>query len=123
MMNILLVDDDAGSLYGMKFAIEMMGHTCDDCLSPVEAVERYLPARHDVVVLDYHMPGLTGLEALRQMRGKNPELPAIIISGGLVKEPDAALPYILLKKPLGDDFFQVLRELAAGSDNGRPAGS
>lgn len=115
-MNILLVDDDAGSLLGMKFAIEMMGYDCDDCLSPVEAIEKYLPERHDVAVIDYHMPGINGFEVLQKMRAKNPVLKAIIISGGVnIKADPARQPYILLKKPLGEDFFRALKEIELSS--------
>jgi FixJ family two-component response regulator len=112
-MNILLVDDDAGSLLGMKFAIEMMGYNCDDYLSPLEAIENYLPEHHDVAVIDYQMPGLNGFEVLEKMRVKNPDLTAIIISGCIdIKAETKGQPYIFLKKPLGDDFFRVLKEIA-----------
>ena len=111
-MRILLVDDDSGSLMGIKFAIEMMGYDCDDCLSPVEAVEKYSPEYHDMVVIDYQMPELSGFEVLRRMRLKNPELEAIIISGCItIKEKPDNLPFVFLKKPLGDDFFQALQEI------------
>ena len=112
-MNILLVDDDAGSLLGMKFAIEMMGYHCDDYLSPLEAIDNYLPEYHDVAVIDYQMPGVNGVEVLEKMRLKNPDLTAIIISGGInIKDETKKQPYIFLKKPLGDDFFQVLQAIA-----------
>lgn len=115
-MNVLLVDDDTGSLLGMKFAIEMMGYTCDDCLSPLEAIEKYLPERHDVAVIDYQMPILNGFKVLQKMRSKNPALKAIIISGCVdIKAETEGQPYILLKKPLGDDFFQALKEIEISS--------
>lgn len=111
-MNVLLVDDDAGSLFGIKFAIEMMGYACEDFLSPVEAVEKYLPERYDVVVIDYQMPGLNGFEVLQKMRAKHPALKAIIISGCItIKAEPEYQPYILLQKPLGADFFKALKEI------------
>ena len=111
-MRILLIDDDNGSLMGMKFAIEMMGYDCDEYLSPAEAVEKYSPEVHDLAVIDYQMPGLNGFEVLRRMRLKNPELEAIIISGGIMtKENHDNLPFIFLKKPLGDDFFRALQAI------------
>jgi DNA-binding NtrC family response regulator len=111
-MRILLVDDDNGSLKGMKFAIEMMGYDCDDYLSAAEAVEGYSPEVHDLAVIDYQMPGLNGFEVLSRMRLKNPELEAIIVSGGImVKENPDNLPFLFLKKPLGDDFFRALQSI------------
>lgn len=111
-MNILLVDDDAGSLLGIKFAIEMMGYTCEDYLSPLEAVTQYLPGRHDLAIIDYQMPGLNGFEVLRKMRAKHPDLTAIIISGCInIKEEPECQPYVLLKKPLGNDFFATLKAI------------
>ncbi|WP_371376133.1 response regulator [Sporomusa aerivorans] len=110
-MNVLLIDDDEGSLLGMKFAIEMMGYCCDDYLCPVEAVAKYLPERYDVAVIDYQMPGLNGFEVLRKIRAKSPALRAIIISGcaNFTDKPEGQ-PYIFLQKPLGEDFFQQLKE-------------
>lgn len=111
-MRILLVDDDNGSLMGMKFAIEMMGYECDEYLSPTEAVEKYSPAVHDMAVIDYQMQDLDGFEVLRRMRLKNPELEAIIISGCIaIKENPANLPFLFLKKPLGDEFFRALQAI------------
>ena len=119
-MNVLLVDDDAGSLLGMKFAIEMMGYDCEDCLSPVEAIEKYSPECHDVAVIDYQMPDLNGFEVLRKMRTKSPALKAIIISGCInVKAETESQPYILLKKPLGDGFFQVLKDIETSKVQGQ----
>lgn len=111
-MKILLVDDDVGSLSAMKFAIEMMGYGCDTYLSPKEAVENYVPERYDVVVIDYQMPELNGFEVLQKMRVKNPILRAIIISGCLnIETKPEDQPYVFLKKPLGGEFFQALKEL------------
>lgn len=116
-MRVLLIDDDAGSLLGIKFAIEMMGYDCDEFLSAVEAINSYSPELHDIAVIDYQMPQLNGFAVLKAMREKNPALTAIIISGCIsIKEQPENLPFLLLKKPLGEDFFRTLKELEKDCD-------
>lgn len=50
----------------------------------IAAVDRTTP---DMVVLDYQMPGLNGLEAARVIRERHPEVPMLMLTG----EEDAAL--------------------------------
>jgi DNA-binding NarL/FixJ family response regulator len=50
----------------------------------IAAVDRTTP---DMVVLDYQMPGLNGLEVARVIRERHPEVPMLMLTG----EEDAAL--------------------------------
>jgi DNA-binding NarL/FixJ family response regulator len=50
----------------------------------IAAVDQTTP---DMVVLDYQMPGLNGLEAARVIRERHPEVPMLMLTG----EEDAAL--------------------------------
>jgi len=69
-----------------------------------EAVEIVRRQRIDLVLLDMHMPRLTGLETIRQVRFFRAELPCILISGGLddrIRQDALAVrAYSVLAKPI-----------------------
>jgi len=67
----------------------------------------------DAVLLDIKMPGMSGLETLRQIRARKPELPVIMVTGESDKEvarsamKDGAFDY-LVKPPNFDYLAQTL---------------
>ena len=70
-MEVLLVDDDAGSLRGMKLALNMLNHICDAFVDPAEAVKTYARKSYDLVITDINMPIISGLALARMIRGIN----------------------------------------------------
>ncbi|MGD9701951.1 MAG: response regulator [Acidimicrobiia bacterium] len=48
--------------------------------SAEQALETYDPARHDLVVTEHVLPGATGLELIRTLRHRNPELRAVMLT-------------------------------------------
>ena len=78
MAEILIVDDDEvirDTLYEL-FSEE---HTCETADTAEKALARL--RAFDVVLTDISMPGLSGLDLLRQVLQKYPKTPVIIISG------------------------------------------
>ncbi|SDF82138.1 response regulator [Sporomusa acidovorans] len=84
-MHILLVDDDAGSLLGMKIALELLGHTCDTYTEPLKAMRDCIDLgnnhNYDAVVTDLRMPDIDGLKFAGVIQLLLPELKVIIVSG------------------------------------------
>lgn len=81
--NILLVDDETAFLDAMKRRLSMRGFTIDTAESGMEAIE-ILEDRHDsieVVVLDVKMPGLDGIETLREVKRKYPMVEVVMLTG------------------------------------------
>jgi two-component system, OmpR family, response regulator MtrA len=79
---IVVADDDMDIRDLVEFKLAMLGHeivTVSDGSSAVDACTSQLP---DLAVFDVMMPGLTGLEAVREIR-KNPalaNLPVILLT-------------------------------------------
>ncbi|MFA6030898.1 MAG: response regulator [Elusimicrobiota bacterium] len=65
---VLLIDDDEGQLEGLSTAFRLQGFAPRTALSAPIAILHVLEARPDAVLLDYAMPKLNGLEALRILR-------------------------------------------------------
>ncbi|MGE0596585.1 MAG: sigma-54-dependent transcriptional regulator [Hyphomonadaceae bacterium] len=83
---ILIVDDDPAQRRLLQAAVERNGfstRTAENGALAVSAVEAH--ADIDVVLLDLVMPGMSGQEALKEIRYRRPELPCIVLtaSGGI----------------------------------------
>lgn len=69
MISVLYVDDEAGLLEIGKLFLERIGTiTVDVVASARDALRRLASASYDVIVSDYQMPGMDGIEFLRNIR-------------------------------------------------------
>lgn len=71
------------------------------------------PARHDVLLIDYDLPGRTGAEALEAIRAYGIEVPALMISGNVDFRPSVERMFRtdFMQKPFG---LADIREWATG---------
>jgi CheY-like chemotaxis protein len=79
--NILLVDDNKLGLSARKCVLEELGHTIVTASNGVDALEQYANGKFDLVVTDYKMPRMDGLELIAKLRKTSPDLPVVLISG------------------------------------------
>lgn len=79
---ILLVDDNANGLAARKSVLEELGYTIVTCTSGSDALEQFtIRDPFDLVVTDYKMPRMDGLELIGRLRKHTPGLPIVLISG------------------------------------------
>ena len=76
-----MVDDEAGFVELISEIIRLWGYEVIGVLSGKEAIEIVKSRKVDIVVLDYLMPNIDGLDTLKEMRKINKEIPAIIFTG------------------------------------------
>ncbi len=81
MSTILIVDDDPSVLAAFEQLLTDQGHTVQTALRGDVAIQMIKDERPDLVVMDIRMPGLSGLEAMRDIRTIDPQLPVIIMTG------------------------------------------
>ncbi|HVA04953.1 MAG TPA: response regulator [Acidimicrobiales bacterium] len=67
-MLILAADDDPTSLLIIEAALRNLGHLCLSATDGDQAWEVFQTRRPDVVISDWLMPGMTGLELCRKIR-------------------------------------------------------
>jgi CheY-like chemotaxis protein len=78
---ILLVDDNANGLKARKAVLEDLGYRIVTACNGHDALERFSPESFDLVVTDYKMPRMDGLELIVNLRERVPGLPIVLISG------------------------------------------
>ena len=108
MANILVVDDDALISSATAAMLDDLGHVVIEASSGAGALEILRgDAKIDVIITDYAMPHMTGLELAGVIRDQWPSLPIILASGYADLMNTEDLPFRRLAKP----FLQA--ELAA----------
>jgi DNA-binding NtrC family response regulator len=78
---ILIVDDDGVVREGLRRIAEGAGYKVECFARGQLAVERLQQKPFDLVISDLKMPGMSGLEVLRNIRELQPEVPVIIVTG------------------------------------------
>ncbi len=80
MKKILLVDDEDSIHLLYREELEEEGYEVHSALSGEEALSQLKIILPDLVILDINMPGINGIDVLRQIKEMNPSLPVILSS-------------------------------------------
>lgn len=119
MPNVLVVDDETHTTNLMTTALDMMGYEATAANSGDEALRLLADEAPDVILLDYMMPELDGVETLQRIRAlpNGEAIPVIMITAfpeEELKRRVTALGAVgFLAKPLSFDSLELaLAELA-----------
>ncbi|MET0294950.1 MAG: response regulator [Phenylobacterium sp.] len=86
-LTVLHVDDEAVNLVVVKEILNAFGHSAHQAWSGPEALERLAKKSFDVILMDIHMPGMSGIETvarLRAIEGPNQLTPVIALTADMV---------------------------------------
>ena len=78
---ILLVDDEMTLGKGLEKILTKEGYTVDYATTGQGALDYFGQKPYDLLVADLRLPDIDGMEVVKRAKGKNPELPVIIITG------------------------------------------
>ncbi len=81
MASILVVDDEIDVLEALARALRIAGYTVSKADKADDAIRLCADHSFDVVVLDYIMPSMSGIELLNKIRACQPTIRSIIVSG------------------------------------------
>jgi CheY-like chemotaxis protein len=106
--NILVVDDTSSVADLMREMLLSFGYKAEVCESAKEALVLFDAGKFDLVITDYTMPGINGVELARLMRQRVPNQSIILITGSSYSLADnATLPVnSVLQKPFSVEEFQ-----------------
>ena len=108
---VALVDDDVAVLESLKFLLETAGYNVAAYRSAAEFLEDRA-SRPACLIVDQHMPAMTGLELVARLRDMEAAVPALLITGS----PSAAIAAranqlgieMLEKPPAEDDVLSFI---------------
>jgi DNA-binding NtrC family response regulator len=80
-LNVLIVDDEPTYRIVLTQTLKGCGHTTEACESGDDAISLLQKNKYDVVLLDYKMPGTSGINVLQWMYGMKMDVPVILITG------------------------------------------
>ena len=116
--SILITDDDRGCREALRDIMEPQGFRTLLASSGEEVIDIVRDGAVHLVLLDLHMPTLTGLETLEQVRQINALLPAILVTGdpsaNVLRLAHQAHVYSVIPKPVSKNvvLYTVLKALA-----------
>jgi two-component system, LuxR family, response regulator FixJ len=127
---VFVVDDDAAVRDSFTTLLEAYGLAVSAYDSIAAFLRGYRPRPRACLILDHHMPTMTGLDFLASPEGRNMTMPAILITGGSDKDVRAQAREIgvfaFLAKPVaGDELMAAIggaleRAESHGNPNGTP---
>ena len=129
MKRILVIDDEDGIRRAVRNVLERAGYRVREARSGLDALRLWHEEESDLVITDIHMPGMDGLETIRELHALNPRLPMIAVSGSgemasrdLLNDAGLSGPIRTLDKPFKiTELIQCVREalqVAEGHEGG-----
>src|SRR5215472_11046503 len=93
--HILIVDDNRDGLLVRRALLEEIGYRVQIAVNGEEGLKCFESHNHDVVVTDYKMPRMNGVELIQRLRNVNPNVRVVLLSGfvdplGLTEENTGA---------------------------------
>ncbi|MFN8635928.1 MAG: response regulator [Chloroflexota bacterium] len=79
--HVLFADDEAGLASIVQRLLLLEGFDVTTCTSGEEALAAFDPERHDLVLTDYGMPDLTGLQVAAAVKRRSPGTPVVLVTG------------------------------------------
>jgi len=77
---IMLIDNEEGLCRMMEAILKDSGYQTKSYTRPVQAVADFTAGTYDLVITDIKMPEMDGIEVLKHIRGRDPEIPVIVIT-------------------------------------------
>ena len=112
---MLVVDDEELYRRALERILKRAGHEVTAARDGREALACITSEPFDLVLCDVKMPGISGLELVRQIQEFQPDLPAIVVTGyGSAEKSVEALrsgAFWYLEKPFDQDHLDVVRRL------------
>ncbi|MGZ7031793.1 MAG: hybrid sensor histidine kinase/response regulator, partial [Thermoanaerobaculia bacterium] len=111
---VLLVEDEEAAREGLSGLLEMIGYSVVAVGTGEEALG--IDETFSVVLTDYMLPGMPGIEVVRKLRERRPDMQAILMSGyaapNVIEAAVAANELHFLQKPFGmAELARMLRSV------------
>ncbi len=114
--SILIVDDNPNMSSLLSEMLEVFDYQSVRASDGSDALDKLSETEFSLVITDMRMPNMTGLELLREVKGRFPDIPVVLISGYSVSdvegETESPKPDGFLAKPfMMSDIEKLLNSL------------
>src|SRR5437870_1170223 len=113
---ILIVDDEPSNRKILSQELAHRGYLVETANDGSAAVKKVESSRPDLIILDYMMPGLSGLEVLKELRKRDDDIPVIMITAyGTVDRAVEAMKegaYDFITRPFEPDHIALVVQKA-----------
>jgi len=114
--SILIIDDDENILFTLRMRLESLGYRVLTALDGSEGLEELEKEAPDVILLDLRLPGMGGLDVLREIKKTSPGTEIIIFTAqGTIETAVTAIKegaYDYITKPIDNQRLGILIEKA-----------
>lgn len=111
MYKLLLVDDEADVLFFLKTFFQAKNFEVHTAQSGEEAIQKVKEIRPHIILLDIIMPGMGGLEALKQIKEIDPAVGVImataVLDNAAAKQAVAMGAYDYVSKPFDLEYLET----------------
>ncbi len=109
---VAIIDDDHAVRHSLRLFLEVLGHKVEAFASTVEFLSAEL-GRMACVILDHHMPQMTGLELAARLREEGNPIPILLITGApspavLTQAAELGVDRVLEKPPSEDEMLEFI---------------
>lgn len=118
---ILVIDDDKFVRQSFIFALEGEGYLLDTVETGETGLEKLAAQKYDLVFLDLKMPGMNGVQVLRELRGIDKDVPVYIITAfqeeflsQLSEAEEDGLNFELVSKPINSETILLVTKSILG---------
>jgi CheY-like chemotaxis protein len=113
---VLLVDDEEDFISALAERLRFRNYAAEIATTGEDALLEIQKERPDIVLLDYKMPGMDGMETLRRIKTKDPSIEIILVTGSLDNEIGemairAGAIYHMVKPLDIEDLLDKLRDI------------
>lgn len=114
---IAIIDDDTAVLGSLQVLLEVIGYPVQTFASAEEFLKAEL--RHFAgLILDHHMPQMTGLELAERLRADGAAIPILLVTGSpsptvVTRAAKLGIERVLEKPPLEEDLLDFINSKCA----------
>jgi DNA-binding response OmpR family regulator len=109
--HILVMEDDATISAALDMILTEAGYSVDVAGTGEAALELFEQKRFDLIIADLKLPGINGMEVIKQIKEKKPEMEVIVITGvgtqPIAEEAMTLGAHDFLPKPFTDDQIKA----------------
>jgi DNA-binding NtrC family response regulator len=109
---ILVVDDESSNRKILGQELTQKGYVVETANDGHEGLKKLESSRPDLIILDYMMPGLSGLDVLKELRKREDDTPVVMITAyGTVERAVEAMKagaYDFITRPFDPDHVEIV---------------